>query len=199
MGDLGSSIMYKGSFLRRYSVSHQQQSHQFSTILFYFHLSAFPISPYNAHSTHQRPHTIPIQSNPIQTPTVKMQFTLALVAAIFASSITAAPALEARNAVPSITVSITNDQTGASASATVPGDGIARNLTDLFGGSAIDQHGAIVGTSAQLTKFSDNTKCFFQNVNWIINFDGRKTFADLDGNKDIALPVYLNGFNLQCV
>jgi hypothetical protein len=128
-----------------------------------------------------------------------MQFTLAIVAAIFASSITAAPALEARNAVPSITVSITNDQTGASASATVPGDGIARNLTDLFGGSAIDQHGAIVGTSAQLTKFSDNTKCFFQNVNCIINFDGRKTFADLDGNKDIALPVYLNGFNLQCV
>jgi hypothetical protein len=128
-----------------------------------------------------------------------MQFTLAIVAAIFASSITAAPTLEARNAVPSITVSITNDQTGASASATVPGDGIARNLTDLFGGSAIDQHGAIVGTSAQLTKFSDNTKCFFQNVNCIINFDGRKTFADLDGNKDIALPVYLNGFNLQCV
>ena len=146
--------------------------------------------------------TIPISFNQkpkTKNPIAKMQFTLALVAAIFASAISAAPALEARNAVPSITVSITNDQTGAHASATVPGDGIARNLTDLFGGSAIDQHGAIVGTSAQLIKFTDNTKCFFQNVNWIINFDGRKTFVGLDGNKDAALPVYLNGFNLQCV
>jgi hypothetical protein len=128
-----------------------------------------------------------------------MQFTLAVVTAIFASIISAAPALPARNAILSITVSITNDQTGASGSATVPGDGIARNLTDLFGGSAIDQNGAIIGTSAQLTKFSENTKCFFQNVNWIINFDGKKTFVNLDGNKDVALPVYLNGFNVQCV
>jgi hypothetical protein len=191
--------MYKGCFLRRYIIFyHQQQFNQQSILLFQFHLCLhFPylLTTLTLHNQY-----LPITSiNSTENLIAKMQFTLALVAAIFASGITAAPALEARNAVPSITVSITNDQTGASASATVRGDGIARNLTDLFGGSAIDQHGAIVGTSAQLTKFSDNTKCFFQNVNWIINFDGKKTFVDLDGNKDVALPVYLNGFNLQCV
>ncbi|KAF2472703.1 uncharacterized protein BDR25DRAFT_283232 [Lindgomyces ingoldianus] len=129
-----------------------------------------------------------------------MKFTLALVATIFASAISAAPALSSRDTVPEITISVTNDQTGASATATVPGDGIARNLPDLFRGSAIDQNGAIIGTSAQLIKSTYTTRCFFQNFNWIINLNGKdQTYADLDGQKDSAIPIYLNGFNLQCV
>ncbi|KAF2260323.1 hypothetical protein CC78DRAFT_536494 [Lojkania enalia] len=128
-----------------------------------------------------------------------MKFTLALFTAVFASAISAAPAVS-HETLPSITISVINDLTGASAQATVPGDGIARMLPDLFRGTAIDQNGAIVATSAQLIKFSPDTRCFFQNVNWIINLNGKDlTFADLDGNKDVAIPTYMNGFNLQCV
>ncbi|KAF2177324.1 hypothetical protein K469DRAFT_508273, partial [Zopfia rhizophila CBS 207.26] len=111
-----------------------------------------------------------------------------------------APAISSRDTLPSITISVTNDQTGASAAVTVPGDGIAHKIPDLFRGSAIDQNGAIIGTSAQLIKFSEKTHCFFQNVDWIINLNGKDlTYADLDGQKEVAIPVYLNGFNLQCV
>jgi hypothetical protein len=121
-----------------------------------------------------------------------MQLTLATTTLLLAYLTTASP-------IHQITVSISNDLTGAHASASVPSDGLARNLTDLFGGSAIDNHGAIVGTSAQLTQFTDTTRCFFQNYNHIINLNGREaSFVDLDGDRSKALPVYLNGFNLQC-
>jgi hypothetical protein len=128
-----------------------------------------------------------------------MQLTIALCATILASAISAAPALASRETVPSVTISITNDQTGANAAVTIPSDGRAVNITDLFPGTAIDQNGAIIGTSAQIIKFTEKTHCFFQNYNWIINLNGKdQTFADLDGNKDVVIPVYLNGFNLQC-
>lgn len=129
-----------------------------------------------------------------------MKFTLAIFATIFASAISAAPATSPRDTVPSIIISVANDLTGANAAVPVPGDGIARNIPDLFRGTAIDRNGAFMATSAQLTKFSEKTRCFFQNVNWIINLNGKdKTYADLDGNKDVAKPVDLKGFNLQCV
>ncbi|KAF1970480.1 hypothetical protein BU23DRAFT_556699 [Bimuria novae-zelandiae CBS 107.79] len=124
-----------------------------------------------------------------------MQPTL-LLTTILASLATAAPT---NSSLHQITVSISNDLTGDHASATVPSDGIARDLTTLFAGSAIDQHGGIIGTSAQLTQFTDGTRCFFQNGNTIIDLNGReKSFMDLDGDRTKALPVWLNGFNLQC-
>lgn len=128
-----------------------------------------------------------------------MKFNLALLATIFGSTISAAPTLSSRDTVPSITISISNDQTGRNAAVTVPGDGIARNIPDLFRGTAVDQDGAITGTSAQLIQFADNTRCFFQNVNVIINLNGRATYVDLDNQSDAVIPVNLNGFNLQCV
>lgn len=127
-----------------------------------------------------------------------MQLALFSITAILATLTTAAPA-PIPNPFYEITVSIANDLTGAHASATVLSDGLARNLTTLFGGSAIDNHGAIVGTSAQLTQSNDMTRCFFQNYNHIIDMNGReKSFVDLDGDRSKAIPVYLNGFNLQC-
>lgn len=129
-----------------------------------------------------------------------MKCTFALVATILAAAVSAAPAIASRDTVPTISVAVTNDQTGASAIATVPGDGIARNLTDLFRDSAIDQNGAIMATSAQLVKFTESTRCFFQNVNWIINMNGKDlTYADIDGQAHSATPINMNGFNLQCV
>jgi hypothetical protein len=128
-----------------------------------------------------------------------MQLTIALCATILASAISAAPSISSRETIPLVTVSITDDLTGANAAVTVLSDGFARNLTSLFPGTAIDQQGAIVGTSAQLIKFTPKTHCFFQNYNDIIQFNGKdKTFVDLDRNTNQAIPVYLNGFNLQC-
>jgi hypothetical protein len=128
-----------------------------------------------------------------------MHFTIALCATILVSAVSAAPSLPSRETFPLVTVSITNDLTGANAAVTVLSDGLARNLTSLFPGTTIDQQGAIVGTSAQLIKFTPKTHCFFQHYNDIIEFNGKdKTFVDLDKNMDQAIPVYLNGFNLQC-
>ncbi|KAF2799733.1 hypothetical protein K505DRAFT_332313 [Melanomma pulvis-pyrius CBS 109.77] len=129
-----------------------------------------------------------------------MKFTPALTTALLIALTTAAPALPPRETIPTITIAVTNDLTGLSATATVPGDGIARNIPDLFHGTPIDNNGAFIATSAQLVHFEDKTRCFFQNVNWIINLNGRDaTFVDLDGDRAVASPVYLNGFNLQCV
>jgi len=145
--------------------------------------------------------SIPTLQHPNQTihHTIKMQFTTTLLAALLSTAASAAPALAART-VPSLTFQISNDLSGRHASATVLGDGLARNLIDLFRGSAVDNSGAIVGTSAQLTHgFTDATRCFFQNGNTVINFNGTKTFVELDQKKDQLLEVYLNGFNVQCV
>ncbi|ORY13620.1 hypothetical protein BCR34DRAFT_561822 [Clohesyomyces aquaticus] len=130
-----------------------------------------------------------------------MQLTLALLTTLLTATTLAAPStsLSKRSSYPQITVSLIDDRTGASAKATVLGDGLARNITDLFHGTVMDRNGSIIATSAQLTQFADATKCFFQNYNWIINMNGRELqYVDLDGDEKSAAPVILNGFNLQC-
>lgn len=128
-----------------------------------------------------------------------MKFTIAITSAIlaFASGINAIP-----SPIPQITIRIFNDQTGANAEATVPADGVPRSVPDLFRGTAIDSKDGIIGTSAQLTKFSDSTKCTLLNINvrdWAIQLDGRaKNFVDLDGDRSKAVPVWLGGFTFQC-
>jgi len=115
----------------------------------------------------------------------------------FASSSTAIP-----SPIPQITIRIFNDMTGANAEATIPADGIPRSIPDLFRGTSIDSKDGIIGTSAQLTKFSDTTKCSLTNLNaqnWVIELDGRaKNFVDLDGDVSKAVPIWLGGFTFQC-
>ncbi|KAF1995333.1 hypothetical protein P154DRAFT_526382 [Amniculicola lignicola CBS 123094] len=128
-----------------------------------------------------------------------MQLTIALVATIFASAISAAPAMAPRDNYPTVRVSLYNDQTGHMATASVLSDGMANMLTDLFRGSAIDDNGHIKVTSAQLVQSTQKTRCFFQNYNDIINMSGADNpFVDLDGNPAAALVRDMSGFNLQC-
>ncbi|KAH7381529.1 hypothetical protein BKA66DRAFT_549819 [Pyrenochaeta sp. MPI-SDFR-AT-0127] len=128
-----------------------------------------------------------------------MKFTIAIASTVlaFATGISAIP-----SPIPQITIRIFNDQTGANAEATVPADGLPRNIPDLFRGTAIDSRGDIIGTSAQLTKFSDSTKCTLTNLNipnWVIELDGRaKNFVDLDGDRSRPIPIWLGGFTFQC-
>jgi hypothetical protein len=182
------------------------------------HSSPLIISRSNKHSAYSqinahlsisnvldRLHHLHTKAKNLQTQTLnqsnfKMQFTTALLTTIISTAAIAAPTNTVRN-VPSLTFQLTNDLTGAHASATTLGDGLSRNLTDLFAGSAIaDKNtGSIKATSAQLTHgFSDATRCFFQNVNDVINFDGRHTWVDLDGVSG-AGEKEMRGFNVQCV
>jgi hypothetical protein len=105
-------------------------------------------------------------------------------------------------AFPEITIRIYNDETGANAAATVLADGSSHDISDLFHGSAIDNNGNIVGTSAQLVKFLDSTKCAMVNMkveDWVVELDGRaKNFVDLDRDMSKAIPVWLNGFSFAC-
>ncbi|USP77247.1 uncharacterized protein yc1106_04521 [Curvularia clavata] len=130
-----------------------------------------------------------------------MQFTTAIAATILAFSASASAAAVSIP-IPQITLRIFNDQTGRNADTTVSADGIAVSIPSRFAGSAIDNNGNIIGTSAQLVQFQDNTKCQLTNLNvpgWVIELDGRaKNFADLDGDKSKAIPTWLNGFQFSC-
>lgn len=104
--------------------------------------------------------------------------------------------------IPQITIRISNDRTGAGASASIPADGTSHYISDLFRGTALDTNGDIIGTSAQLVKFLDSTKCVLKNINiqdWNIELDGRaNNFANLDHDTSKAVPVWLNGFTFSC-
>jgi hypothetical protein len=104
--------------------------------------------------------------------------------------------------VSEITIRIFNDQTGANAEASIPADGVPYSIPDLFRGKEIDSDGDIMGTSAQLVKFSDTTKCSLVNLNvrdWVFELDGRtKNFVDLGEDTSEASLVWLNGFTFRC-
>ncbi|KAF2822475.1 hypothetical protein CC86DRAFT_301047 [Ophiobolus disseminans] len=127
-----------------------------------------------------------------------MQFTTILASTVlaFASGISAIPAPFSQ-----VTLRIFNDQTGINSDATVPADNAPRYLSDLFRGTPIGNAG-LVATSAQLTQFSDSTKCKLVDQtgkNWVIELDGRaKNFVDLDGDVTKPIPVYIAGFTFQC-
>ncbi|KAH8716746.1 hypothetical protein GQ44DRAFT_742363 [Phaeosphaeriaceae sp. PMI808] len=129
-----------------------------------------------------------------------MQFTMILASAVvaFASGISAIPT---SSAAQQITLRVFNDQTGINSDVSVPADNVPRYLLDLFKGTAIGNAGN-VGTSAQLVKFSDTTKCTFSTTrtyDWIVEIDGRaKNFVDLDGDVTKAVPIWIGGFTFQC-
>jgi hypothetical protein len=93
-----------------------------------------------------------------------MQLTSALCVTILAPAISAAPTIASRDVFPLVAIPIANDLRGANAAATVLSDGLARNLTDLFRGTAIDRQGAIFGTSVQFINFTPKKQCFFLEV-----------------------------------
>jgi hypothetical protein len=85
-----------------------------------------------------------------------MQFTTLLATSVlaFATGISAIP-----NPFREVTVTITNDITGASSRATVLDNNVPRPLVDLLGADSSIAKDGFVATSAQLTQFQDGTKC----------------------------------------
>lgn len=120
-----------------------------------------------------------------------MLFNLLITAIIFSAGIRAQPI------VPHIVLSLTDDQSGRSAHATVPANGDIFTIPELFSGSILDHDGHIAASSAQLVQFVENTFCIFSNGQVIIPINDKRTFIQFDGSEPIAL-VQLNEVTFQC-
>jgi hypothetical protein len=123
-----------------------------------------------------------------------MKFTIAAVFAVFATSILAAPAT-----FPTVTIQFSNDQTGANADVKVTANGNPNAVSTLFAGTSINKGGRIIATSAQLTQFVQGTFCVVKAGNTVIaNLNTDKTFADLDGNHNAAIPTDVTNDVIIC-
>jgi hypothetical protein len=124
-----------------------------------------------------------------------MKHTITIAAAFFSTAIMAT-----RNLQPQITITVTNEFTGDSGSATVQADGHLRRISDLFKSTDVDYDGKILGTSSQLALFASNVFCSFNNDETVIPINSTTPLVDLDGNPNVALraPLILNSFQFQC-
>jgi TPP-dependent trihydroxycyclohexane-1,2-dione (THcHDO) dehydratase len=99
--------------------------------------------------------------------------------------------------VPQITVSLTNDQTGKSAQATVLANGTVFTIPELFANTNIDNANMIVASSAQLTSFAVGVFCVFREGDRTIAINDEQTFISFDSDRPGAL-VNLDNVTFQC-
>lgn len=125
-----------------------------------------------------------------------MKSTFAVVLAFFAASLIAAPT----GSSPAITIQFANDISGRNADATLIADGNPNAVANLFAGSPIDNGGKIIATSAQLVNFPQGVFCVIKAFDGtvITNLNTDKTFADLDGNPNAAIPTVVSGDAIIC-
>jgi hypothetical protein len=130
-------------------------------------------------------------------PSASKMKSIIAVCSLLVASVAAAP-LEARTA-PSVTFSLANDQSGANAAASFPADGTSRTIASLFGTSSVASNGHVWATSAQLTAFPQTITCALTNNGvTIADLSAERTFADVDGNPNAAIPVDLTGALINC-
>jgi len=129
-----------------------------------------------------------------------MKSTLSLVFALFAASISAAPAASSKRDFPAITIQFANDMSGANADATLVANGTPNSVAHLFAGSSIDNGGEIIATSSQLVNFIQGLSCVVTGYQGtvIASLSTDKTFADLDGNPNAAIPTVVSGDSITC-
>lgn len=130
-----------------------------------------------------------------------MKATFFTLTTLLASAL-AGPALSTRQTtVPtSTTISLANDFTGANAPSAVDINAGPIPLGALFQGTALDQGGRIIATSAQLTTIIANVFCIVNNPVMTLNarLNDKITFADLDGNAGAAVPTDVTDFTIEC-
>jgi hypothetical protein len=128
-----------------------------------------------------------------------MKTTFAIISALFAASTTlAAPLAAGAPAVQTATVSFNNDQSGRNAPIVAPLDGTVISISAALANSPLYVNGAVTATSAQFVAFPQGAACVINNNGAIVTLNSQKTFVDLDGNPNAAVPVNLNGATLQC-
>lgn len=83
----------------------------------------------------------------------------ALTSALFSAIAFAAPSAEFGWKPLTATLQLANDQSGASASAIIPVDGVKRPVQELWGNTDVAHNGLVFASSAQLTDFQETTVC----------------------------------------
>lgn len=118
----------------------------------------------------------------------KMHITnaIALASTLLASTVFAGPHNKAFSM--SATVQLANDMSGANADVAVPADGVPYPVEELWGATAVSQHGIVEATSAQLTQFEQETICtFYAQPNIETSLNSRQTWASFEGGRVVDL------------
>jgi hypothetical protein len=159
-----------------------------------------------AHSTFSPHFHIPLKI--YNTFAIKMKTTFAILSALFAASTTLAAPAGGHQTPPSYapstsqtaTVSFINDQTGANAPIVAPLDGTVISISGALISTPLGASGTVLASSAQFIQFPQGAACAITAADGqiITNLNDQKTFADLDGNPDAAVPVNLTGATLIC-
>lgn len=116
-----------------------------------------------------------------------MQFTnaAALACALFSSVGLSAPLESAWGSV--ATVQLANDHSGANANVNIPVDGEKRSVQELWGHTAVAEHGLVFASSTQLTAFKQTTSCTFTKGDKVeATLNAQKTWASFGGVVDLC-------------
>lgn len=94
---------------------------------------------------------------------------------------------EKRNAN-DVTVQLANDQSGANANVPVPADGKKRHIAALWGKTPLARKGTVYATSAQLTKFQQDSVCEISGDHHLdAKLNARQTWVSLKGGAVVNL------------
>ena len=94
---------------------------------------------------------------------------------------------EKRNAN-EVTVQLANDQSGANANVDVPADGKKRSIDTLWAHTAVAKNGVVYATSAQLTKFQQDSVCEITGDDHLdVKLNARQTWVSLKGGAVVNL------------
>ncbi|KAJ4299329.1 hypothetical protein N0V90_004574 [Kalmusia sp. IMI 367209] len=117
---------------------------------------------------------------------------------LFAAAL-AAPARQARDALPTLNFAVSNDVSGAQVGSSIVADGQAVTFGHIFQGTALDRDGAIIATSIQSTSNGAGIFCIINDGegNQVGLLNEKKTFVDLDGQEG-AVETDVSAFTLQC-
>ncbi|KAE8362646.1 hypothetical protein BDV27DRAFT_159530 [Aspergillus caelatus] len=92
--------------------------------------------------------------------------------------------------VQTVSVQLSNDQSGANANVDVPTDGNRRSVQALWGHTSVSTNGVVTATSAQLTRFQQSTHCeITQQPNVDAKLDAQRTWVSLDQGKLVNYDV----------
>jgi hypothetical protein len=100
---------------------------------------------------------------------------------------------------PTVTIQLSNDQSGTSAAASIHADGMQHSIRALFTDSVVDimdenGHPSIFATSSQLTSFTQGVSCIFTDgANEIGRLNSQATFLQFE-----RAAQMLNGALLEC-
>ncbi|KAJ5097842.1 hypothetical protein N7532_004843 [Penicillium argentinense] len=118
------------------------------------------------------------------------------IVSLLVATIAAAP-LEARS-VPTVTLALSNDQSGAYSTAAFAADGLDKSISSLFGSKSVGSSGHVLASSAQLSQFPGTISCTLKNNGAIFTLTAQSTYIDLDGNPGAATPVNLDNARVNC-